>query len=180
MPKRALAALFAVAVILTACSSGEGAGGQLEGTHWVLQSYDVDGTLTIVPETLYADAKFGTNRVSGFAGCNSFDAVYRSGGRTLFVTQATTTFMACGEEQNAFEASYLALLDQSRFYTARRNTLEDLWRRRRRPPRVRQRAAQPAARELGRRLVRDRPELACRAARGHRADRRLRHRQRRW
>ena len=124
MPKRALAALFAVAVILTACSSGEGAGGQLEGTHWVLQSYDVDGTLTIVPETLYADAKFGANRVSGFAGCNSFDAVYRSGGRTLFVTQATTTFMACGEEQNAFEASYLALLDQSRFYTARRSTLE--------------------------------------------------------
>ena len=124
MPKRALAALFAVAVVLTACSSGEGSGGQLEGSRWVLQSYDVDGTLTIVPETLYADAKFGTNRVSGFAGCNSFDAVYRSGGRTLFITQATTTFMACGEEQNAFEASYLALLDQSRFYTARRATLE--------------------------------------------------------
>ena len=62
--------------------------------------------------------------MSGFAGCNSFDAVYRSGGRTLFITQATTTFMACGEEQNAFEASYLALLDQSRFYTSRRNTLE--------------------------------------------------------
>ena len=124
MPKRALAALFAAAVVLTACSAGPGAGGQLEGTDWVLQSYDVDGTLTIVPETLYADASFAKERVSGFAGCNSFDALYRAGGRTLFITQATTTFMACGEEQNAFEASYLALLDQSRFYTARRNTLE--------------------------------------------------------
>jgi heat shock protein HslJ len=123
MSRRALAGLVALVLILTACSAGPGAGGQLEGSDWVLQSYDVDGTLTIVPETVYVDAEFGNTRVSGFGGCNTYDAVYRAGGRTLFISQVASTKMACGDEADALEAAYFALLDQSRFYTARRNDL---------------------------------------------------------
>ena len=48
-----------------------------------------------VPETLFADAEFKANRVSGYCGCNTFDARYRAGGRTLFIARAGTTFMAC-------------------------------------------------------------------------------------
>ena len=76
-----------------------------------------------VPETQFADAEFKANRVSGFSGCNTFDALYRSGGRTLFIGVPASTFMACSEEANAFESAYLAGLEASRFYSERRGTL---------------------------------------------------------
>jgi len=74
---RRIAALAALGLVMAACSPGPESGGQLDGTDWVLRSYDLDGTLTLVPDNLFADAEFRSSRVSGFAGCNSFDALYR-------------------------------------------------------------------------------------------------------
>jgi heat shock protein HslJ len=120
---RRLAALAALALLIAACSAGPGNGGPLEGSDWVLRSYDVDGTLTIVPDNLYADAEFASNRVRGFAGCNDFEALYRAGGRTLFISQPAVTLMACDDETNAFEQAVLAAMDASRFYGVRAQTL---------------------------------------------------------
>ena len=81
MTIRRLGALAALALIISACSAGPEPADQLEGTRWVLSSMDLDGALTIVPETLYADAEFTAHRVQGFSGCNTFDALYQAGGR---------------------------------------------------------------------------------------------------
>ena len=122
-------ALAAVAVVVAGCSTGavdetaDGSGGELQATQWVLRSYASAGALTIVPDDQFADADFRSNRVKGFAGCNTYDAVYRNAGRLLLITMPATTLMSCGETNDAFEASFLALLDQSRFYNVRGNTL---------------------------------------------------------
>ncbi len=121
--RRTGALLALLVLVVTACSPGPGTGGQLEGTKWVLNSLDVDGSLTIAPETVYADARFDSRRVSGFSGCNQFDALYQAGGRTLLVSQPASTLMACDEATMAFEAQFLALLQASRFYTVQRDTL---------------------------------------------------------
>ena len=115
MRTRWAAALVVVAAVVAGCASGAGSGGQLDGTQWVLRSYLTDGILTIVPETQYADAAFTADRVKGFAGCNDYDAVVRSGGRTLLVSQAVVTRKACSEDAMTFETTYLGLLDASRF-----------------------------------------------------------------
>ena len=123
MRTRLIWALAVLALVVAACSPGDASGGQLDGTDWVLRSYELDGTLTIVPDNLYADAEFAAQRVRGFSGCNEFDALYRAGGRTLFVSQAAVTLRACDEETMAFEQAVLGLLNSSRTYTARRDTL---------------------------------------------------------
>ena len=114
---------LAIAVMLAACSAGPGAGGQLEGTEWLLRSYDQGGILTLVPENLFADAEFGAHQVSGDSGCNRYQALYQSGGRTLIVGRTSATLIACDPAAMAFEQTYLTLLQASRFYTARRDTL---------------------------------------------------------
>jgi heat shock protein HslJ len=123
MRTRGIALLAGLVLAVSACSSGPGTGGELQGTDWVLRSYQQDGALTIVPEGLYADANFDTQRVTGFGGCNNFNALYRSGGRTLFVSQPAVTFMACPEDQMTLEQTYLGLLQDSRFYAAHIQTL---------------------------------------------------------
>ena len=79
--------------------------------------------LTIVPDDLYADADFRSQRVKGFAGCNTYDAVYWANGRQLLVSMAATTLMACPDPAGSFETAYLALLDQSRYFNIRLDTL---------------------------------------------------------
>lgn len=123
MVLRRIAAILALGILVAACSAGPGTGGQLEGTDWVLRSLAQDGELVVVPEDQYADAEFRGHRVSGFSGCNTFDALYRAGGRTLLISAPAVTFMACSDEANAFEAAYLAALEASRFYSERRGTL---------------------------------------------------------
>jgi heat shock protein HslJ len=119
-----LAALAVLIPLLSACAPGTGDGGTLEGTRWVLDSFaDETGTLAIVPETVFADAEFAAHRISGFGGCNEFGGLYRAGGRTLVVSDVASSLKLCDDETSAFEQSYLALLDQSRFYTARGDTL---------------------------------------------------------
>jgi heat shock protein HslJ len=109
--------------LLVACTGGPGAGGIIEGTEWILRSYADAEELVLVPETEYADAEFDRHRVTGFGGCNQYDALYRTGTRSLLVSQPASTLLACDEESMTFEQTYLANLQQSRFYTVRRETL---------------------------------------------------------
>ena len=131
MMTRRLAAFVAIALLVAACSStgaagdenADGPGGELQAQQWVLRSYALEGALTIVPDDLYADADFRAQRVRGFAGCNDYDAVYRTGGRILLVSMPILTLMSCGEVADAFQTSFITLLQQSRFYNVRNETL---------------------------------------------------------
>ncbi len=130
MTGRRFLALIAVALVVAACSSAnagdetaDGSGGELGATQWVLRSYDVNGTLTVVPDTQFVDANFVSSRVSGTAGCNQYDALYRAGGRTLLVGFATSTQRICDDASNALEQAYLANLAESRFYNVNGRTL---------------------------------------------------------
>src|SRR4029079_3647272 len=68
MIPRRLAALAALGLLLAACSAGAGTGGELQATHWILHSYDQDGTLAIAPQTVFADAEFANYRMTGTSG----------------------------------------------------------------------------------------------------------------
>ena len=109
--------------LLAACSAGPGSGGVIEGTEWVLRSYADGDTLAIIPETQYADAEFDRSRVTGLSGCNDYNALYRTGTRTLLISQPAVTMMACDEESMAFEQTFLTNLQASRFYSVKRETL---------------------------------------------------------
>ncbi len=118
-----IAALAALGLLFSACAAGPGTGGQLEGTRWVLESYRLDGELTLVDDGQFVDARFDASQVSGFGGCNDYRALYRAGGRTLLVSQVSSTLMACGEASMTMEQTYLGLLQGSRFYSSRGNQL---------------------------------------------------------
>jgi heat shock protein HslJ len=122
MTMRRLAILATALLLVAGCTTAggpadktaDGDGGELGAARWVLQSMTSDGALTIVPEGIYADADFTAQRVKGFAGCNDYDAVYRTGGRMLLISVPIITRMACPEPIFGFESAYLALLQQSR------------------------------------------------------------------
>jgi heat shock protein HslJ len=121
---RRLAALVALMLVVAACSGGtEGTGGQLEGTRWVLRSYAENGSQVLLEGDAYADATFTGGRVSGFGGCSTYDALARSTGRALLVSAARTTLQSCGETADAFQSTYLGLLQESRAFTSRLDTL---------------------------------------------------------
>jgi heat shock protein HslJ len=123
MIQRRIAALATALLILAGCVVGAGSGGQIEGIQWVLDSYLQAGTLAIAPETVFADATFESSRVTGQSGCNSYTALYQAGGRSLRVSQSSSTLMACPAPVMDFEQTYLQLLQSSRYYTARNDQL---------------------------------------------------------
>ncbi len=130
MAIRRLAALATLLLLVAGCSSAgtadnaaDGPGGELQGSEWVLQSYAVDGALTIVADGLFADAEFTAGRVKGFSGCNDYDAVYRNVGRVILISHPAVTLKACPDAEAAFETSFLTLLQQTRFYNIRGDTL---------------------------------------------------------
>ena len=130
MTTRRLAALATLLLLVAGCSSAgtadnaaDGPGGELQGTEWVLQSYAVEGALTIVADGLFADAEFTAGRVKGFSGCNDYDAVYRNVGQFILISHPAVTLKACPDAEAAFETSYLTLLQPSRFYNIRGDTL---------------------------------------------------------
>jgi heat shock protein HslJ len=115
--------LLVLALGAVACSPGDGSGGELDGTTWVLRSYANGGTLEIVPDGLYADARFNGVRIDGFAGCNDYAGLARAGGRTLLISQVASTQKACADIQMTFESSFLTALHDSRFYGVRADVL---------------------------------------------------------
>ena len=117
---------LAVAVIgfsAVACSTTGGSGGTLEGTSWRLKTYDVSGTATPVPAPIVVDAKFAAGKVSGFAGCNVYNAPATISGATLKIGVAATTLKACEPAVTAVETACLAGLAKAATFTATADTL---------------------------------------------------------
>jgi heat shock protein HslJ len=85
----------------------------------VLNAVSIGGALTVVPETEYVDAEFDSRRVSGFSGCNTYDAFYQVGARTLFISQPRSTKIACAQPSMDLETAYLSALGNSRTFTER-------------------------------------------------------------
>lgn len=115
--------LVTLGLVLAACSASSSTSGQLEGTEWILNAYDQAGALTIVPETLFADAEFDGRRVTGNSGCNQFQATYQAGARTILIGATSGTLMACDPATMTFEQTFLTLLQAGRFYAIRNDTL---------------------------------------------------------
>lgn len=118
-------AIAAVAFTATACSttSSGGTGGTIDGTSWALKTYDVSGTATEVPAGTRVDAKFADGKVSGFAGCNVYNAAVTISGATIKVGTAAVTMMACDADKTALEGAYLANLAKAATFTATSDTL---------------------------------------------------------
>jgi heat shock protein HslJ len=116
-------AIATVGVTIAACSSGGsgssgGTGGTLDGTGWTLKTYDVNGTATTVPAGTIVDAKFAEGKVSGFAGCNTYNGPATIDGAKLTVGALATTMRACDAAVTAVETAYLANLGKSATFTA--------------------------------------------------------------
>jgi heat shock protein HslJ len=110
---------------LTACStsSSGGTGGTIDGTSWALKTYDVSGTATAVPAGTRIDAMFAGGKVSGFSGCNVYNAPVTISGATIKVGTAATTMMACDADKTALEQAYLGNLGKAATFTATSDTL---------------------------------------------------------
>ena len=59
----------------------------------------------------------------GSAAATRSTAVYRATVGSLLISQAANTLMACAKSSMTFETTYLGLLQQSRFFSARAHTL---------------------------------------------------------
>ena len=79
---------------LVACSAA-GEGASLEGTLWVLESYqNADGeTVEAVPNS-GARADFENGEVSGTSGCNRFFGSYEVDGNSISIGPLGSTLMA--------------------------------------------------------------------------------------
>ena len=113
--------IVTIGLVTAACSStggSGGTGGTLDGTAWTLKTYDVSGTATAVPAGMVVDAKFAAGKVSGFAGCNVYNASAAIDGAKLTIGQAATTMKACDAAVSAVEKAYLANLAKSATFTA--------------------------------------------------------------
>jgi heat shock protein HslJ len=111
--------VIASAVIaIEACKVSGGTGGDLVGTSWTLETYDVAGSATPVPAGVAADARFSAERIAGFAGCNSFSGDAAVSGASLAIGPLATTQMACDGERSTVESAYLGNLGRAASYTA--------------------------------------------------------------
>ena len=113
-------ALVTVGIVVAACSSGGsgGTGGTIEGINWKLTSYDFGGTETAVPDGFVVNATFKAGQVSGFSGCNVYNASATVDGAKLTIGKAATTMKACEPTATDLEASYLGNLSNAATFTA--------------------------------------------------------------
>ena len=91
----------------------------LEGTDWILLNTIPGTSITI---------NFGNGNLSGFGGCNSYNATYSStraagGSNNISVGPVTSTQQLCSEEIMAQEQAYLANLQSAGSYTINGTTL---------------------------------------------------------
>jgi heat shock protein HslJ len=101
-----------------ACPAAGEAGGKLDGTSWVLQSFDASGSATGVPAGVTVDARFADSRISGFGGCNSYSGQAVVSGASLAVGALASTQMACSDPANSVETAYLENLRRAAAFTA--------------------------------------------------------------
>ena len=91
----------------------------IEGTSWTATGINNGrGGLesTVATETVTAD--FGADgALSGFAGCNTYNATYElSGDDTISITGVVTTRKACADEAMTLESQYVAALEAATTY----------------------------------------------------------------
>ncbi|MFF9842386.1 META domain-containing protein [Streptomyces sp. NPDC013740] len=106
----------ALLVLLSACGSGQGAGGPdapdvpVAGTHWTVGAVTVDGVRSVAPAG--ATVEFTRDgRVRGSSGCNGFDAAVAVHGETLSVSPATRTLIGCPDDRQRFEDALIGSLE---------------------------------------------------------------------
>lgn len=116
-----LLALVAITGALAACGSS-GGGGSLEGTVWVLESYDGQ---SVIPGTEIT-AEFAGGEVSGSAGCNRYFGSYESDKDKLTFSVLGQTEMYCMDPEGAMdqESAFLRLLGGTASYQASGERLE--------------------------------------------------------
>ncbi len=102
----------------------------LEGTAWHATGIN-NGNEAVVSSSLTetVTAMFGAaDALSGFAGCNEYNATYTlSGTDAISITQVATTRKACAEDAMALESEYTAALGKAATYeiSGDRLTLRD-------------------------------------------------------
>jgi len=111
-------AVGALAFTLAACSTTGGTGGTLDGTNWVLKTYDVSGTATPVPAGVKVDAHFAGGKIAGFSGCNVYSGPATVSGATIKIGPTAGTLMACQGAGATVEQAYLANLGKAATFTA--------------------------------------------------------------
>ena len=116
-------ALVTIALVAAACTASPGAGGTIDGTSWRLTVQDIEGTETPVPQGVVITAAFADGKVTGNAGCNSYNAPVTVDGAKITFGTAATTAMACDPAVNAFEQEYLANLAAAASFTATADSL---------------------------------------------------------
>ncbi len=98
MRSRAIVTTLAALVLVAAgCSASGGTGGTLEGTTWLLKSYDNGSAMVDVPQGVYPDAVFASGKVSGVLVCNSYTGGYTQSGSSLTISALAMTQMACAD-----------------------------------------------------------------------------------
>lgn len=118
MRARALAAFAIVALVAAGCSASGGTGGTLEGTTWLMKSYDNGTSMVNVPEGVYPDAVFAAGKVSGILACNSYTGTYTQSGSSLTISQLATTMMACPDTSADVEQQMASAMQKAATYTA--------------------------------------------------------------
>jgi len=76
-----------------------------------------------VPAGLHIDLRFGTDQVSGSAGCNSYSASFEAIGGSISFGPIQSTQMACENAVMRAEAAYLRALEGSTTYHATHTVL---------------------------------------------------------
>jgi heat shock protein HslJ len=109
------------AVVWAGCGGGQG--GDLEGAIWTLTSNETGGATGEELQDLGIDAVFEGTTVSGFSGCNQYNAEYTVSGDSLEIGPIATTMMACPEEIMEIEQSYFTALERSSSFTVDGDTL---------------------------------------------------------
>jgi heat shock protein HslJ len=114
-------ALMASLIILSACASGGGQGGEITGTVWVLDSLNgkpLEAGTGITAE-FSADGK-----VSGSAGCNRYSGTYEvSGSKITFSEQMAATMMACPQPVMDQETAYFQALAAAKSFAVKGDQL---------------------------------------------------------
>jgi heat shock protein HslJ len=119
MRLRILSLAVVGALTIAGCDAiGAAQGGQLEGVTWQLSTYVEGGTSVAVPDQVAATATFGSGRVSGNNGCNSYSGPYQASGSTLTIGPLMSTLMGCGPVQSALETAFMTLFQAAGSYTA--------------------------------------------------------------
>ena len=96
----------------------------LAGTSWVLNGYEVAGTLETLPESINITLNFADGGVSGSAGCNNYSGIYQENGNQLVINnEITRTLMACFDIAMEQETRFLEILPSANTFSIDGTTL---------------------------------------------------------